>query len=142
MISFFSKDLQRLCSSGGIRKPPVFEGSDEKEPGLKPIQHSLLEGAKDDQCLVMNAVGAEGPLSPGMGGAPQAPPLDQQRTGGLQTFIKAMTCKHLVPFWVVDYPLPTCFAHNSFHSKEAQFISFVACAFGTKSKKPWPNPRS
>ena len=127
MISLFSKELQRLCSSGGMLQPPVFEGSVEKEPGLKPIQHLLLEHAKDDQCLLMSAVGLEDPLSPVMGGAPQAPPFDQQRTGGLQTFIKDMICKYLVPFWIVDYLLPTPFVRSSFHFKEAQFIYFVFC---------------
>ena len=95
-------------------KPPVFEGSDEKEPGLKTIQYSLLEGAEDDQSLLMSTVGPEVPLSPGMGGTPQAPPLDQQRTGGLQTFIKDMICKHLVPFWMVDYLLPYSFCEQQF----------------------------
>ena len=42
-------------------KPPVFEGSDEKEPGLKTIQYSLLEGAEDDQSLLMSTVGPEVP---------------------------------------------------------------------------------
>ena len=70
---------------------------------LKTIQHSLLEGAEDDQCPAQGCCGPETPLSSGMGGAPWAPHWASGVLAcRLQTFIRYMICKHLVPFWMVD----------------------------------------
>ena len=47
--SLGSQRLPKTVFFWRLPKPPVFEGSDEKEPGLKTIQHSLLECAEGDQ---------------------------------------------------------------------------------------------
>jgi len=62
-----------LCFSGGILKPPVFEGSDEKEPGSKPSSTLSLRVLRMISVQLKGLVGPETPLSPGTGEASRAP---------------------------------------------------------------------
>ena len=83
---------------------------------LKTIQHSLLEGAEDGQCTAQGCCGLETPLSSGIGGVPWAPHWASGVSAcSLQTFIRYIICKHLVPFWMVDlFPYSFCAQHVLF----------------------------
>ena len=104
---------------------------------LKTIQHSLLEGAEGDQCPAQGCCGLETPLSSGTGGAPQAPHWASGVLACmLQTFIRCMICKHLVPFWMAGlFPYSFC-------AQQIHLLSFVVCGFGSRSKKSRPDPNS
>ena len=94
----------------------------------------------------LGAVGSEIPWSPRMGGATQTLHWSTGGVaGGLQSFIRHMVCKYLVPFWMVDYLIPCSFYTQWFfilRKSNSSILFFVACAFGNRSKKSQPNPRS
>ena len=86
MFSWFSKTPKDSVCFWRLLKPPGFEGSDEKGPGLKTIQHSLLEVLRVTHVHPMGAIGPEAPLSPVLGGTPQAPHWTSRGlVGGQQT---------------------------------------------------------
>ena len=62
-----------LCSSGDMLKPPVFEGSDEKEPGSKPSSTHSLRVLRMTSVQLKGVLGPETPLSPATGEAAWAP---------------------------------------------------------------------
>ena len=106
---YFQRTINTLCSSGGKLKHSVFEGSDEKESGLKAIQHSLPKGAEEDDHS-SSAVGPAVPSSPGTGGATQAPHCTSRGMGWVAIDLcQRYDLQQHVPFWMVDYLFPFSF---------------------------------
>ena len=135
-----------LCPSGGMLKPSAFEGSNgciwaQDHPALTPWG---CWGWPVSTPWVL--WGLRSPDHRGREGAAQTLHWTTGGlAGGLQSFIRYMLCKHLVPFWMVDYFIPCSFYTQLFfilRKSNSSILSFVACAFGSRSKKTEPNPRS
>ena len=106
---YFQRPISTLCSSGGILKCSAFEGSDEKESGLKAIQHSLPKCAEEDD-HPSGAVGPAVPSSPGTGGAIQAPHCTSRGMGWVAIDLcQRYDLQQPVSFWMVDYLFPFSF---------------------------------
>ena len=141
------KDLQILCvllEACWSRQPlrAVMGGN----LGSKPSSTHSLRVQRMTSVHPLGAVGPEIPWSPRTGGAAQTLHWTTGGlAGGLQSFIRYMVCKHLVPFWMADYLIPCSFYTQLFfiwRKSNSSILSFVACAFGSKSQKSWPNRSS
>ena len=118
---YFQRPINTLCSSGGILKCSAFEGSDEKESGLKAIQQSLPKGAEEDD-HPSGAVGPAVPSSPGTGGATQAPHCTSRGMGWVAIDLcQRYDLQQPVPLWMVDYLFPFSFYQFS----SVQLLSHV-----------------
>ena len=140
------KDSQRLCmlleaAEASRLWGQWWEGTwAQNHPALTPW------GAEGDPCPPHGCHRAWSPLITCAGRDPPGTPLDQQELGGRATdFIRYMIYKYIVPFWMVDYFFPCSFYAQQFivlRKSTSSILSFVACAFDSRSKKSWPNPRS
>ncbi len=114
--------------------------------GSRPSSAHSLRVLRMTSVHPSGAVGPEIPWSPRTGRTAQTLHWTTGGlAGGLQSFIRYMVCKHLVPFWMVDYLIPCSFYTQLFfilRKSNSSILSFVACAFGSRSKKSWLNPRS
>lgn len=134
-----------LCFSGGILKPPVFEDSDEKEPGLKPSSTLSLRVLRMTSVQPKGLVGPETPLSPGTGGASHGHPTGPARSqlAGYRPSSGTWPAKHLVPFCVANISaIILCTTTFVLKTSNLSLLSFVVCAFGSRSKKSRANSRS
>ena len=110
---------------------------------LKTIQHSLLEGAEDDQCPDQGCSVLEPPYHLGWDRPHRHPtgPVGSQLIG-YRPLAGAWSANITCHFgWQIFCLIP--FVHINFVLKKSNSsLSFVVCGFGSRSKKSWPNPKS
>ena len=132
-----------LCCSGDMLKPPVFEGSDEKDLCSKPSSTHSLRVLRMTSVQPKGVLGLKPPYYLGRDGPHGHPTgLVASQLIGYRPLSGAWSSNITCHFgWQIFCLIP--FVHINFVLKKSNSsLSFVVCGFGSRSKKSWPNPKS